>query len=415
VGANAYRNSPSVYATLAPQTQAVANSTLLFGEVSATRRLMTLPGGDLTLAVGAHVQRISQFAPGQPGCQQGDVVEPVACVVVDGSTQNQAVFSEVSAPLTRSLETDFALREDHYVGIGDATTPKFSFAWRPWDVLMLRGSYERGFRAPGPGERGSRSEVLSALPPLSIIIQGNPALKPERSENYGLGLVVQPSKALSASVDWYKIRRNQSITLTPFQNAVIIDNTFAFFPYVNANLDLATGLDLNVQWRQDLGAWGRVTSAFDMTHILHQKECVQGVCYEAVDTHGNSSVSGDTGTPRDRAQLSFADQIGSYQAGFTVNYVSGMRLIDTENYGPGCDALDTAWYPACKTGSFTDVDLFGSYKQTRALTFNLHLLNAFDRHAVFDPNTVGGHNYNPAWSQAGAIGRYVELGAVYRF
>jgi iron complex outermembrane receptor protein len=257
--------------------------------------------------------------------------------------------------------------------------------------------------------------VLSAVPPLSIIIQGSPALKPERSESYGLGVVVQAGKALSASVDWYKIRRNQAITLTPFQNAVVVDNTFAYFPYVNANLDLATGVDFNVQWRQSLGDWGWLTSTFDMTHIILQEECVQGVCYEAAGTHGNSSVSGDTGTPRDRATLSVADAVGPYEGGLRVNYVSGMRLTDTENFGPSCTALDTAWYAPCRTGSFTDVDLFGSYRQSRQLSFNLHLLNALDRHAVFDPNTVGGHNYNPAWSQAGAIGRFVEMGLVYRF
>ena len=41
--------------------------------------------------------------------------------------------------------------------------------------------------------------------------------------------------------------------------------------------------------------------------------------------------------------------------------------------------------------------------------------NVFNKMTPFDPYTYGGLNYNPTFYQSGAVGRFMTVGANYRF
>ena len=91
----------------------------------------------------------------------------------------------------------------------------------------------------------------------------------------------------------------------------------------------------------------------------------------------------------------------------TLNYVSGYTDVDP-TLGPDC--LDP-WFTRCHTASFTDFDLFAHYQLTKQLLINLHVLNLFNMPAPFDPQAAYNQsNYNMAFAQQGAIGRFFELG-----
>jgi iron complex outermembrane receptor protein len=93
-----------------------------------------------------------------------------------------------------------------------------------------------------------------------------------------------------------------------------------------------------------------------------------------------------------------------------MNYVSGMVDVDP-TLGPTC--LDP-WFLACHTASFTEFDLFGHYQISKQLLLSLHVLNLFNMAAPFDPQAAYNQsNYNNAFAQQGAIGRYFELGLKY--
>jgi iron complex outermembrane recepter protein len=133
-----------------------------------------------------------------------------------------------------------------------------------------------------------------------------------------------------------------------------------------------------------------------------------------------------------------------------VNYVGPMRLID--NWGeslvptpytsslnnlpvyepsageafPGYGVKDPSQvcgvyganglpFAGCKLRSFTTFDLFGKYTGIKNWELSASVQNLFNSLPPLDPYTYGGANYNPAWHQSGAIGRYFTFGAKYKF
>ncbi|UJB30085.1 TonB-dependent receptor [Chromobacterium sp. Beijing] len=59
---------------------------------------------------------------------------------------------------------------------------------------------------------------------------GNAGLNPEESRNYALGLVLQPTPALSATVDWYRIE--VSNTVQSLDPQYVLDNPDRFPGFV---------------------------------------------------------------------------------------------------------------------------------------------------------------------------------------
>ncbi len=181
-------------------------------------------------------------------------------------------------------------------------------------------------------------------------------------------------------------------------------------------------MDFEILSRYDFGAAGHLALDATFTHLISQTLCgLDGVASDRVrvdGTHGPTSISGDTGTPRNRGTATLSYGNGAAEGGLTVNYVSGYFNTDpTEGAtGPGPNGTGclNSWYTACYIGSFTDFDLFGRYDLSQKLQLNFHVLNLFNRDAPFDPQAAyGTRNYNNAFAQQGAIGRYVQIGVKY--
>lgn len=439
LGAAANLNAASVYSILAPTTFQVASSQLQYLEVTATRSLLNLPGGPLALAVGAGVRHDGQDSPGQPGTLSGDVLD-TGTTFIHGTDNNENFYAELDAPLLKTLEADVAGRFDNYGGVGSDTTPKIGLKWKPIDAVAIRGTYSQGFRAPGPGERGNSGVTFFSTAPtdplrcpytnlptdcgsgsVASLTLGNPSLKPEKSRNYTIGVVLQPLRQVHLSVDWWEIRRTGEIESGFSGGTDIRGPVQAAYPtlpgpvltitapYENLGLDEPKGLDYELQSRFDVGAAGTLGFDIDYAHLISQEVCQAGpsTCVDVGGTHGPSGISGDTGTPRNRAQATLDYGIGPAEAGVTLNYVSGYTDVDP-TLGPDC--LDP-WFTRCHTASFTDFDLFAHYQLTKQLLINLHVLNLFNMPAPFDPQAAYNQsNYNMAFAQQGAIGRFFELG-----
>ena len=66
--------------------------------------------------------------------------------------------------------------------------------------------------------------------------------------------------------------------------------------------------------------------------------------------------------------------------------------------------------------SFTNFDVFGSYKVNKALEITGSIQNLFDRVSPFDPQASNGlTKYNLSYTLQGAVGRYFKIGAKYMF
>ena len=72
----------------------------------------------------------------------------------------------------------------------------------------------------------------------------------------------------------------------------------------------------------------------------------------------------------------------------------------------------------CNVSHFTSIDLYSQYTFTKHLTVHAAVLNLFDESPPLDIQTYGAPNfaaYNPAMHQAGAVGRFSNIGATYTF
>jgi outer membrane receptor protein involved in Fe transport len=194
----------------------------------ADGKVFTLPGGDLKAVIGA--ERREEYV-GFPGNVVGGQVWPrMPQRNVDSffaETRIPVVSAKQKLPLLRQLDFNAALRTENYSDFGRSTTPRYGAGWRPFQALLVRGSYGEGFMAP-PLYRTYQQAATVTLPastiatvfpgqvdlsrgnapiigPLDQLSGGNPNLKPQLSENvtYGAVLDVPKVKGLALSFDYY--------------------------------------------------------------------------------------------------------------------------------------------------------------------------------------------------------------------
>jgi iron complex outermembrane recepter protein len=203
-------------------------------DFKASRALATLAGGDLALGVGGEFRREeTRYKPSDLYASDNINNDDVAGEIepTRHSRKVAAAFAELVAPLTKEWTVQVAVRHDKYQGVGSTTNPKIGTMYQPIAELKLRGSAGTGFRAPSISDL-YRPTVLSATSTLPDPVcmaendndltycawnwethrYSNPDLKPERSRQFSLGAVVQPSRQLSLSVDYWNIRRSDLIS-----------------------------------------------------------------------------------------------------------------------------------------------------------------------------------------------------------
>ena len=269
--------------------------------------IMKLPAGPLAVAAGFDIRtesyQFSNGATGAPAIYQAPFDAEFPYVERD----IKAVFGELAVPIVKGLEATLAVRHDRYSDFGSTTNPKVSLKWQPTDRVLVRGSYNEGFRAPSffqlygatgespvPGNiadpvlcpagnvAGADLSVCAIRP--NARQGGNKNLQPETSKQWTIGFVVSPTDWASFSADLWQIKRNDLIIeLTPQQ---VIAN-YTTFPenlhrgtdgrldgpggfiragFVNADGDITRGLDLSANFNGKMfaGSW---TAGIDGTYI----------------------------------------------------------------------------------------------------------------------------------------------------
>jgi len=282
-------------------------------------------------------------------------------------------------------------------------------------------------------------------------------LKPEKSKSYTLGVIIEPSKMFNMSADYYHIKMtNQIISAisdpsydplavvvrgTPVnQPYVLPDGTvgsntpavgnmlFAPYPYENASSTTTRGLDIDMRFRFNVEGVGKITAELIESHMFSYKQGIQGgPTVELAGTHGPSGVSGDTGNPKDRAQFILGFDNGPLNLTGTVNWISSYSVTDPSSPTAqtckdailnGSGAFSDPPEQFCRVKHFTSVDFNATYKLNDRWTLRGSILNVFNKQAPLDFQTYGSAAstfYNPALHQTGAVGRFFNIGAVYKF
>ena len=276
--------------------------------------LFRLPGGMVLAAVGVDYRRETYSFNGSPDAVLGtpDIFN-VAFDNINALTPKnrtvKAAYAEISIPIIPEIEITGALRIDDYTGFGTTTNPKVTAKFRPVDWLLFRASYNTGFRvpafnqifngttiSPNPGNTlvdpstCPSGTVNPAVPGCAAITPdtlsgGNLNLGPETSEQYSAGVVFQPSRHFSASVDFWSIAVDDTIGALTLRQ--LLDN-LSFFPnrVLRDPAGIIVGADLradNIGSRRTQGLevmlrggfdalGGTFAAGLDGTYLLKKRE-----------------------------------------------------------------------------------------------------------------------------------------------
>ena len=209
-------NSADTLALVSPELKNWATTKLALWDFKGTREFGQLPGGPIGIAVGGELRHESTVSEATPYTDINDIVG-LGYAAARSSRNISSLYTELALPVLKQLEFQLALRTDQYSDFGNSTTPKVGFKFTPIQQLAIRGTYAEGFRAPGPAESGdsavsafttfARDPVRCPVTGLSAdcadgknvgaVTVGNKNLKPEKSQSYSLGFILEPIKNTS--------------------------------------------------------------------------------------------------------------------------------------------------------------------------------------------------------------------------
>jgi iron complex outermembrane receptor protein len=383
-----------------------ARGTLDAFDFKFSRALMPMAGGDLALAVGGEARREkNQFTPS--ALLLSDNINNDSAPEGGRSTSDSrnvtALYTEVLVPFAKQWEAQVSARYDHYEEVGGAASPKIGLSYRPTEALLLRGSAGRGFRAPSLNEL-HRPTVYSSTatlpdPVYCATVENNYAdcadnwdtrrysntnLKPERSRQFSLGAVFAAGRRVSASLDYWNIKRTDLISeigddiilgnLAKYGDLVYRDED-GLIDYIelrkeNRGAQLAKGLDLAITVRGVDTPLGRFGGRVNGTYVLTSK--IQNAPGDDFVSNLNRFVT-DGVVQRWRHTISADWERGPLSASLQNTWSSGY-----EDQNTAINIDDGSVVAANHVKSYSLWDLSGAYMATPKLKLRLGIQNMFN-------------------------------------
>ena len=221
---------------------------------SASGPLFSLPGGEVSLAVGGEYRTEGldtqlEFLTSTP--------QPMLRGTFSERTV-EALFGELIVPLVGSgnampgierLQLVGAVRYDHYSDFGGTTNPKFGIDYEPVDGFTIRASYSKSFRAPSLADVDLQA-TLGYVPASFNDPQSNQVVRaiqmlgardglgPERATIWTVGADLAPVAipGLDASLTYYNI--DYKDRLATIGTSAILANPDVFGRFINRNPSL---------------------------------------------------------------------------------------------------------------------------------------------------------------------------------
>ena len=421
-----------------------------FMDFKASRELYQLGGGPLQVATGVDLRHESFEHMSSDNVLQARIVQ-FSGVKIDGARNVAAAFVELGAPFTKELEASFAVRGDKVIGQAGAVVPKLGLRYKANDMLMVRGTVSQGFRAPSMPETGNggaswfnngytdpkrcaaatelrnilntgnAADKNMALTAYSLgcsvsfpsAVTPNPNLKPEHTNSFTAGLVLQPVRALSFTVDYYNIKRRDEIAVKSIdqtlanedrlgglvqrdpltaqdidiaRRALELSGKSVAYPigpirtiaaqYENYGKSRVSGLDLDAKGRWNLGDAGTLNLGLELNRQFK---------YQQWDSFANTytvNYVGYRGVPRSRAVAKMSWERDALVTGLRANFTSGTKLawgdLDTTSSIEGCAGRGVS-ADECRIASDTTVDLWTRYALRPGTYLSANVFNLFDR------------------------------------
>jgi iron complex outermembrane receptor protein len=323
-------------------------------------KLFALPAGDLRVAVGAERREAlynENYDEGWRTRRSFWYVEGPGLGFSERKRTVEGYFAELNAPLLRpaggnsfvtSLNATAATRYETIGNGSSITVPQGSLRLALLDdSVILRASYGESFRSPGlvsltAAVTTTTSTVNTIFDPVrggnlpfTVTSGGNPNLKPEKGENYNVGIIYTPKalKQLTLKADYWDIRVNDVIVapsiqdlyngISPVGSITRDANNFPTFDVriTNGGEIAAHGFDLGASYEWNTDRLGRFTLDGTATYTTRFERIFGPTVTEFL---GNFTTV-YAAMPKLRAVLGANWQKSGWEAAFFLRYKSSMN------------------------------------------------------------------------------------------
>ncbi|MFZ6861833.1 TonB-dependent receptor plug domain-containing protein [Undibacterium sp. Ji67W] len=423
-------NAPSVLRAISPTLQRNGENKSTFVDFKVSNsELFNLPGGSAGIAAGVEYRRESTTDIDDPRFATGNVFGYGGLPALPVSTRTtSSAYAEMNLPVLKSVEASIAGRYDDYSIGGTSFTPKLGLKWNILPSLVWRATSARGFRAPNFREispaisagyyNGITDPVRCVTGNenacnLSILanISGNPNLLPEKSNSFTTGIVWEPVKDYSVSIDYYRIERRNEISSLDINYLLTnqADPNYAKYitkrdangdisvislPYINIGKTRVSGIDLDFKGKANLGENGKLNFRSQLNFV---KE------FLTTPFPGSPTVdyNGTYDQPSFRGSVAVAWEKGPWTNEASMSYTSGYSYAASPTDTCQLDKIYGGSQSYCQVKSFAQFNWFTGYKGFKNVEIGVNIMNIFNTSPPFDARSAlnnGSFPYNPDYS-----------------
>ncbi len=401
-------NSQALRDSMMAQDSRKAKSELQFIDTKASTEIGQMPGGPIGLALGAEYRDETMTVSPSDLALSGGILGQGA-TRVNGSRSSLALFSELSLPITPTLEGQAALRSDRYSDFGTSLNPKVGFKFKASPEILLRANWGRGFRAPSLPEITESTafffttitEPLTGLASnISGSISANPNLKPETSRSSLLGVVIEPTNNLNFGIDWYEITWDNQVAFPDFQAIADDPNdpravrAPAGLPnagqvvaingsYINVGRIKTRGTDFDVRWNNRT-TFGRFVTRLNASYVGTYK--LDGI--ELAGSNLAGAFLNAIAIPRVKGFIAVDWEQAAWVVSARANYIHSYDRVfgsgTLYNPPPATQLIQNGSLDR-KAPSYTTYDIFARYNVTPRFQISASVLNLTGEEPPYEP------------------------------
>jgi len=371
---------------------------------------------------------------------------------------NFGVYADVEADITHDFLVAVAARFENYSDFGGNISGKLATRYKLNQNFSVRGSYNRGFRAPSLSQLGTINNTSTVQNGVVVITRQVPAAderlaqlgiedpKAEISDNFNLGLTAKFANGkFLVTADVYQITIDERIVITERLSTATYPAVAALFPdareirFFTNHADTRTqGIDIVASYKKTFTETSRLNlslaATFNNTEVTGQKDTPAEILAGAADDAQGLLLLGQTATelievavPREKILLSALYSFGDW--GITAratrygNVQAFSRGLSGEDDNVECEGTRCVQTFGAKV--VTDLSLTHNFSKAFGLTLGSN--NIFDVYPDKYNNTLNGFagqassyasgqiSYSRNSNQFGFNGRYVYLTGTINF
>ncbi|WP_133406420.1 TonB-dependent receptor plug domain-containing protein [Parashewanella tropica] len=434
--------SKDAYKKLEYTPHSRATSSLLNFQANISGVALQLPNGnDLEFALGSEWSKQKYRANADTESKAGNVVGTGGSSG-QGERSFYAVYSELRVPVLDELTFDLALRYDKYSDFGGNVTPSIAVEYRPIDELLVRGSYNKVFRAPDMQRvygdpstgfsqvtdvkrclelGGTPDKVIKGLPDnvntvcnelhIDITTGANPDLKAEKGYTANVGAVYGTDE-LNVSIDVWEWKLNDMVTTVSASRKArehklyekdITRDAQGKITHINSvaqNLSFkkVSGIDLEGGYTYEMDALGELSFKTKATYLLKSESQIDAASPvdDDIDDGGIARLKGSFVTAWNYQD--FTTTLGMFYT--ARHHGASYKSVKANSKNFDEKANEVASYVKW---NFTSI-----YNVSDDVQIKAGILNLFDKGPNFDPTLSSWPHYERSLFNARGREWFVE-------